>query len=140
MVFFIRFVQSPIWFSEPPYRKNRSFLAAPYPAARDQKTFCTCSSLIQSAWFSHKGRSRPLEADGRQTAIKVKQNVAGSNQISGYSRPLTGSRRHFNQPNNKFMLKSFPFITCQTALASLQAKAFRATIALLRCFLRSYQA
>ena len=43
-------------------------------------------------------------------------------------------------PNSICISKSFPCITCQTALASLQASALRATMELRCRFLRSYHA
>ena len=42
-------------------------------------------------------------------------------------------------PNSIRMSKSFPFMTCQTALDSLQASALRATMLLRYRFFRSYQ-
>ena len=74
-----------------PKRCSRSHIR-PLP---DQKTFCTCTSPIQSPWFSPCGDSRPLEANDRTDRRKTSQgDAAGSNQFTGFARPLSGSRRH----------------------------------------------
>ena len=121
---------------------------APHSASRNQKTFCTRPPPIQSKWFlfdpASAGSPDFQTLWGWRRGNPVSSNRMGmppdSNQSNGFARPLSGSRRRPVYPNISFSSKSFPFMTCLIALASLQASAFLALATPLFLFFRSYHA
>ena len=90
MVFIARFVQSPIWFSSRPRRRTGTHPATAGPENRLCLLAAHSVTVVLRA-----GIPDPWRLTTGQTAERRRQkDAAGSNQSSGFARPLSGSRRH----------------------------------------------
>ena len=145
-VFVVRLFSHPSGSQIREYRQPPLFYPYPHSASGTRKPSVPDRRLIQSMWFpicstTAKRVSRPLKADAGA-------NLQSNDGMGCRRFPI--SPEDFQTPfrfaatpvypKSIFSLYSSPFITCHTALLSLQASAFFAFTGILRCFFRSYQA
>ena len=138
MVFVCGLFSHPSGSRDPASRRGGSGAGPPIPYGT-RKPFVPARRSFSHRGSPASGIPDPWKLAAGQTAETGAMDAAGANQSAGWSRPLSGFRRHPSYPNIISILNGSPFMTCQTALDSLHAKAFFATIGLRWRFFLSYQ-
>lgn len=132
-------VQSPLWLSSIGSEATTPLLSMlPFRIIGTRKSFVPIHRPFSQNGFSCEFPDPLRLITGQTRFTKADETPPVSNQPDDLSDPFLVSGGVSFYPNINSSLKSFPFITCQTALANLQANAFLAIETFLRLRLRSY--